>query len=102
MVQKSKLLTATAIVAVLGLGALGWYKTHPELWPQFAEGQELIAQVENFRQENGRLPSEREVGPNDESGPVYYQSTGTDSYQVWFGRELGESYLYDSTRGSWR
>nr|CAS02409.1 putative integron gene cassette protein [uncultured bacterium]CAS02560.1 putative integron gene cassette protein [uncultured bacterium] len=102
MSQASKLVTAIAVVALTGLGALAWYKTHPQLWPEFKEGQYLVAYVESYRKEHGRLPSEQEIPQRDQSGSVYYQATDSQSYQVWFGRELGESYQYDSTRGSWR
>ena len=42
------------------------------------------------------------VLPASEEGPVFYQATGGNSYEVWFGRSLGESYTYDSSSQSWR
>ena len=102
MAQTSKLITAIGVALLLGLGAIAWYKSHPRLWPEFGKGQALIAQVETFRKQNGRLPSDLEIGAADERDPVHYQMTSETTYQVWFGRELGESYLYDSSRGVWR
>ena len=102
MAQTSKLITAIGAALLLGLGAIAWYKSHPKLWPEFGEGQALIAEVEIFRKQNGRLPSELEIGAADERGPVHYQRISETAYQVWFGRELGESYLYDSSHGVWR
>ena len=93
------------LLALIALaGAWGWYESHPEWWPQYRKGQELIARVEAYRKAHGRLPaSQEEVAPEiDESGPAYYDRTGDQTYIVWFGRSLGESYTYDSSTGSWR
>lgn len=102
MYQASKVIIAISVVALTGLGAFAWYARHPQLWPEFKEGQELVAYVERYRKVHGRLPSEQEIPKMSQSGSVYYQATDPQTYQVWFGRELGESYQYDSTRGSWR
>ena len=80
-----------------------WYAAHPGLWPQYRQANALIEGVEQFRSANGRLPSslmELPGQPASETGPVYYQTTG-EGYQVWFGRSLGESYIYDSSSRSW-
>ena len=102
MSRASKLVTAIAVIAFAGLGAAAWYKGHPQLWPEFKQAQDLVARIESFREKHDRLPTEREILKKEPIGAVYYQATGSHSYQVWFGRELGESYLYDSTLRAWR
>jgi len=68
-----------------------------------AAGNKLIARVEQFRKQNGRLPeSAAEMGiQEDESGPVFYQKQLATHYIVWYGTGVGESMVYDSGIGHW-
>jgi len=93
---------AVSIALALALAWI-WYVAHPPLWPQYRQANTLIEAVEQFRSTNGRFPSslmELPGQPASETGPVYYQTTG-EGYEVWFGRSLGESYIYDSSSRSW-
>ena len=67
------------------------------------QGNEVIAKVEKFRNESGRLPdSLSEIGIFiTESGPIYYKKQSETKYIVWFGKELGESATYDSDIKEW-
>ena len=62
----------------------------------------MFQAVEQFRHRYGRLPDSLEktdiADPEDQ---VFYQQEG-DGYVIWFGLELGESYLYESKTGQWR
>ena len=66
-------------------------------------GNEIIAKVEKFRIEKGRLPNSlSEIGVVEtESGPIYYEKKSETKYIVWFGKELGESATYDSDTKKW-
>lgn len=68
------------------------------------QGNEVVAKVEYFRSEKGRLPdSLSEVGiAETESGPIYYQKKSESKYILWFGKELGESKTYDSDTKQWK
>lgn len=67
------------------------------------QGNEVVAKVEKFRNENGRLPGNlREIGiVETESGPVFYEKKSETKYIIWFGKELGESATYDSDTKKW-
>ena len=67
-------------------------------------GNEVVAKVEKFRSEQGRLPdSAGEIGVVEtESGPVCYRKQSDTRYLVWFGKELGEPMTYDSDEKEWR
>jgi len=68
-----------------------------------AIGDRVIAKVNEFRQQKGRLPSSlSEIGTDEtESGPIYYERRGDTRYIVWYGTRLGESVTYDSDVGRW-
>lgn len=66
-------------------------------------GNETVAKIEKFKDENKRLPNSlSEIGiVEDESGPIYYRKDSETKYIVWFGKELGESATYDSDTKKW-
>ncbi|MGI8641038.1 MAG: hypothetical protein ACR2MG_13975 [Pyrinomonadaceae bacterium] len=68
------------------------------------EGNEVAVKIENFRSEKGRLPNSlTEVGIAEmESGPIYYDKKSESKYILWFGKELGESVVYDSDTKQWK
>ena len=67
------------------------------------EGNEIVAKIELFKKENGRLPSSlSELGIKEtEEGPIYYEKKDNSNYILWFGAELGESVTYDSSTNKW-
>ncbi len=71
---------------------------------KIAKGNETIAKVENFRNEKGRLPNSlTEIGiVETESGPIYYEKKSESKYILWFGKQLGESVVYDSDTKQWK
>ena len=71
--------------------------------PRIKLGNELVQKIEQFRQENGRIPvSLEEMGVDyDESGPLYYDVNEDGTYRVSFGTILGESTIYYSQIGEW-
>jgi len=66
-------------------------------------GNEIINKIESFRKEKGRTPiSLSEIGVEEkEEGPIYYQRKDETRYILWFGKELGESVVYDSEKKKW-
>ena len=67
------------------------------------KGNEVIAKVETYKKEKGRLPNSlSEIGIVEmESGPIYYKKQSETKYVIWFGKELGESATYDSDTKKW-
>lgn len=67
-------------------------------------GNEVVAKVEKFKTEKGRLPNNlTELGIKEhESGPIYYKKESESKYIVWFGKELGESVTYNSETKQWK
>jgi hypothetical protein len=69
----------------------------------FKVANSVISRVESFRKIHGHPPETlAEVGIDDPDLGVFYQKTGTDEYEVWFGTSLGESEIYDSHTNKWR
>ncbi len=68
-----------------------------------AEGNDIIKEIEKFEQQNGRLPASLgEIGKVEkEEGPIYYKKISDTHYQIWYGRELGESVTFDSEKKIW-
>ena len=71
---------------------------------KIAQGNEIAAKVEKFKNENGKLPDAlSEIGVKEtESGPIYYRKESESKYILWFGKELGESVIYDSETKQWK
>lgn len=67
-------------------------------------GNEIVGRVEKFKSEKDRLPiSLSEIGVAEkESGPIYYEKKSETKYILWFGKELGESSVYDSDVKQWK
>ncbi len=70
---------------------------------ELKQGNEVVAKIEKFKKEKGRLPdSLSEIGVVEtESGPIFYKKESETKYIVWFGQELGESATYDSDTKKW-
>ena len=68
-----------------------------------AMGQKVIAKIEQFQRDQGRLPSSlAEIGIREtESGPIYYEKKEERRYIVWYGTTLGESVTYISEIRKW-
>lgn len=93
--MKYKIILTVALICSLTFGCIGNGK--------LKQGNEVIAKVEKFRDEKGRLPNSLgEIGiVETESGAVYYEKKSETKYIVWFGKELGESATYDSDAKEW-
>ena len=88
------LLAAIICFAVSGCGST----------EKIAKGNEAAAKIEKFRNEKGRLPNSlSETGiVETEAGPIYYRKESESKYILWFGKELGESVVYDSETKQWK
>jgi len=61
----------------------------------------VILRIENYHFKQGSFPPSLSAVEIEEN-PFYYQKQGETNYIVWFGEQLGESVVYDSSRKSWR
>jgi len=68
-----------------------------------AEANRIIVKIDDFKGRNQRLPgSLSEIGiVENEEGPIYYKKINDTNYEIWFGRELGESTTYRSATHQW-
>jgi hypothetical protein len=83
----------------------------PDSWgyrEQFADSQELIQAIEEFRVTSHRLPDNEEVyrlmehlGWTPSEACPCYNKESSEEYIVYFGTTLGESKVYHSTTGEW-
>ncbi|WP_319500806.1 hypothetical protein [uncultured Draconibacterium sp.] len=64
----------------------------------------IIEKVEEFRQENSRLPENvTEIGIDDSQMHLsYYTKKDSVVYEVWYGLDLGVSKIYNSKTKKWR
>lgn len=71
---------------------------------KISQGNEIVAKIEKFKSEKGRLPNSlNEIGITEsESGPIYYKKESESKFILWFGKELGESVTYDSQTKQWK
>src|SRR5437868_5182136 len=67
------------------------------------QGNEVIAKIEAFKKERGRLPEAlSEIGVKEsEGGPIFYKKKNSSSYEIWgvYAAEL--SFKYDSETQKW-
>jgi hypothetical protein len=97
--MKMKSLPAFLLATIICFAISGCVSTG-----KLAKGNEAVAKIEKFRNEKGGLPdSLSETGiVETEEGPVYYRKESESKYILWFGKELGESVVYDSETKQWK
>lgn len=68
------------------------------------EAEALLELVDQFHREHDRCPANlAEMGLEERlEGPVYYQLEADGSFTVWYGAELGSSWVYHSKTAEWR
>lgn len=68
------------------------------------QGNEIAAKVEAFKAKNGKLPNSlQNIGVEEKlEGPVFYEKKSDTEYRLWFGAELGESVVYNSSTRKWQ
>jgi hypothetical protein len=96
--------TILALVLIFVLyWVIGW--NSPRERELIKEGNEIVAQIETFKIDQGRLPENlKELGlPESEAGPLYYdKNKDGHNYTISFsGSSLGESSYYDSAEKTW-
>lgn len=85
-----------------------FYSLHLSEGALIEEGNRLIMKVEQYKEENGKLPpSLTAIGIEEkEEGPLYYDlyqdEHGKVQYRVSFGLSFGESMIYDSEIQEWK
>jgi len=97
--MKTKNLLTFLLTTIIGFAISGCVSAE-----KMAKGNEAVAQIEKFRNEKGRLPNSlSEAGiVETESGPIYYRKESESKYILWFGKELGESVVYNSETKQWK
>jgi hypothetical protein len=94
------LILGSAIILLGLLFTTTWYEKH-----QIAqEGSVLIAQIESFKKENGRLPETlMEIGKKREEleGPIAYWKASETGYGLQALITMDSSYYYDSETREW-
>lgn len=67
------------------------------------QGNDMAAKIETYKGKKGRLPdSLTEVGIEEKlEGPIFYEKKSDTEYRLWFGSELGESVVYNSSTRKW-
>jgi hypothetical protein len=68
------------------------------------EAEGIAAQVEEFKQSNGRLPVNlREMNlPEIESGPLYYEKENDSDYIIFYNTGFDETHTYYSNTKEWK
>ena len=97
--MKTKILVTLLVTTAICFSTLAC--SHSD---KIKKGNEAAARIEDFRIKNGKLPNSlSEVGIEEtESGPIYYEKKSESRYILWFGKELGESVVYDSDTKQWK
>ena len=104
MGRPTRLMGAVLASSLVLAAAWTWYRSHPALWPEYRQANALIESVEQFKSASGHFPSSLSELPGHQesgAGPIYYQTT-SGGYEIWFGRSLGESYVFESSSRTWR
>lgn len=67
------------------------------------EGNEVAVKVEAYKAKKGKLPNSlNEIGVEEKlEGPIFYEKKSDTEYRLWFGSELGESVIYNSSTRKW-
>lgn len=88
------------LILSLGLTSCEWYNKREIV----REGNELIAKIEAFKKENGRLPETlMEIGkkPEELEGPIIYDKKSSTRYELSAMLSMDSSYCYDSETKEW-
>jgi hypothetical protein len=102
--KRLALLTFGAIAILGALILLVRFVPHRIIWhSEIKQGNEVVHQVELYRQEHGVLPSTIEdLAVNDSlADRIFYERCDENRYIVWFGTTLGKSLTYDSRSDDW-
>jgi len=91
------------VVSVVGMAPIGVGGcSGAENYKLKRNGNQVIAQIENFRSVHGHLPSRLDDLEISYDTRLFYEKREHDSYVVWFGKRVGESELYDSRERDWK
>jgi regulatory protein YycI of two-component signal transduction system YycFG len=92
------------VIIVIGILVFVFYMRKEEENSLHELGKITIQKIENFRDNNKRLPNSlSELGIIEkEEGPIYYSKIDSNRYVIWFGTTLGESQTYDSEKRNWK
>lgn len=74
-----------------------------DAWQNKKEGKKVIAQIEGYKLQHGRLPASlTDIGIEEKmEEPIYYGVEDDNGYYVYFGTTLGESTTYHSNTRKW-
>lgn len=96
-----RVVVVLATFIIFAFAVILWQPVWMFHWNDYKVGNQIIARVEAFKKDRGRLPDKLEdLGINDDSG-VSYCKVSDDEYIVWFGTTLGESETFSSQSRHW-
>ena len=98
-----KLFYFILLFIVLVIGAY-YYLRSNEMQDYKGKGIALITEIEEFRNQNGRLPNNLdELNLSSEMGEgPYYEKLNSKVYSVYFNIGFDTKYIYQSDQKSWR
>jgi predicted PurR-regulated permease PerM len=96
-----QIIISVIVIVFLGIAWLFLPNRDEELIKQ---GNEIIQEIEQYQSQHGSLPASlNDIGFEVKmEGPIYYQVVDSSEYEVWFGRSLGESFIYNSKAKEWQ
>ena len=103
--MKLKFIFGIALLVIISfIGSSCRYFSEAEKKEIKKNGEIVIAKIEAFKKEKGRLPeNEAEMGVKvDEGGPIFYKKKNDSSYQIWGVYAAEYSYIYDSETKEWK
>jgi hypothetical protein len=67
------------------------------------QSKPIQVSLEAYKKQHGQYPTSfKDIGIVErDDGPIYYERKSGDSYILWFGMELGESVVFESTNQTW-
>lgn len=88
---------------VLILAGIYWFLRIKEDQYYREKGQELILKVEQFRENNGRLPNNiSEMGLQETMEAPFYEKKDSIHYIIYFPIGFDNSKIYDSQQKKWK
>lgn len=87
---------------VLILAGIYWFLRINQHQTYIEKGQELILQVEKFREINGRLPNNiSEMGLTETMDAPFYEKRDSLNYIIYFPMGFDNNFIYYSEKNKW-
>jgi hypothetical protein len=68
----------------------------------FTKAEEVIKKIEQYKKIHARLPiSMKEIGLDNNAGPVFYDLLNESHYQLFYAVQSGEIWSYNTLEKKW-